>query len=181
MEIWQHFGLKNKKLKYKMVLKTQDRTLGLLIDIVDTEKPNCLETFLEKFCKEQLGLNASMEKKMYTYLSGYYNALDGMRNKEYFFNYYQDWAYIFPLLGCKSKRIQSRYNFFYQYIIEHGLVISTTDLQINENDIKKNFKKIDERSYNRILQNLLSKVFDGKLKNDKETLLGEIEKNLQNY
>jgi hypothetical protein len=60
-------------------------------------------------------------------------------------------------------------------------VISTTDLQINENDIKKNFKKIDERSYNRILQNLLSKVFDGKLKNDKETLLGEIEKNLQNY
>ena len=104
-----------------------------------------------------------------------------MRNKDYFFKYYQDWAQIFLLLGAKSKRVQSKYNFFYQYIIEHGLVIETADLEIAEKDIKSNFKNIDSRHYPRILRNLLSKVFDGKVKNDKKSLLKEIEKNLQNY
>ena len=104
-----------------------------------------------------------------------------MKNKNYFFKYYQDWANIYPLLGAKSKRTQSKYNFFYKYIIEHGLVISVTDLAINAGDIKENFPNIDKRSYERILNNLLSKVFDGKVANTKEELLKEIEKNLQNY
>ena len=43
------------------------------------------------------------------------------------------------------------------------------------------FEKIDERHYDRILRNLLSKVFDGKVKNIRNDLILEIEKNLQNY
>lgn len=179
--IWKFFGLKEKKLKYKKVFKTEDRVLGLLIDIVDTEKPECLQAFLESFLKQQFGFNQALSKKVFVLLSGYYNALNGMKNKEYFFKYYQDWAYIYPLIGADSKRIQNKYNFFYKYIIEHGLVIKLTELAINENDIKKNFANIDKRNYNRILSNLWSKVFDGKLKNEKESLLKEIEKNLQNY
>lgn len=181
LSVWQSFGLKSAKIKFKMVYKTEDRLLGLLIDIVDTEKPECLETFLEKFLKTDLGLNSAICKKIFEYLSGYYYALSGMKNKEYFFRNYQNWAFIYPLLGAKSKRVQSKYNFFYQYIIEHGLVIEISDLAINENDIKNNFKNIDRRNYTKILFNLLSKVFDGKIKNQKEDLLKEIERKLQNF
>lgn len=181
MGAWKFFGLREKKLKYKMVYKTEDRVLGLLIDIVSTEKPECLQTFLENFLKEQFGFSQALIKKVFTYLAGYYDALDGMRNKLYFFKYYQDWAYIYPLLGRRSKRVQSKYNFFYRYIIEHGLAISISDLAITSADIKEHFPKIDKRNFERILENLLSKVFDGRVKNTKEALLDEIEKNLQNY
>lgn len=178
---WQFFGLKNKKVKYKMSLKTEDRLLGLLIDIVDTEMPECLQVFLDEFLKEQFGFNSQYTKKIFTYLSGYYDALYGMGNKEFFFKYFEDWAYIYSLLRSKSKHTQNKYNFFYQYIIEHELVIKTSDLKINEDDIKENFENIDKRNYNRILNNLLSKVFDGKLANEKDVLLKEIEKNLKNF
>ena len=179
--IWKYFGLNEKRIKYDMVYRAPDRVLGLLIDIIDSKKPECLETFLHKFLREQFDFDSKMAEKTFIYLAGYYNALNGMKNKEYFFKYYNDWPYIFPLLGSKSKHIQSKYNFFYQYIIKHGLTICVSDLQISENDIKTNFPNIDKRNYDRILNNLLSKVFDGKITNKKFDLLSEIEKNLQNY
>lgn len=179
--IWKFFGLTNPAVKYDMVYKIEDRVLGLLIDIVDTQKPACLEAFLESFLKEQFALSNSLSSKMFDYLAGYYNALGGMANKEYFFKYYEDWAVIYNLLAGKSKRVKSKYNFFYKYIIEHGLVIQVSDLKISENDIRSNFKNIDKRNYDKILNNLLSKVFDGKIPNEKSNLLAEIEKNLQNY
>lgn len=181
LQIWKHLSLTNSFVKYNMVFKVEDRLLGLLIDIVDTEKPECLEAFLEGFLKSQFGFASSLSKKLFDYLAGYYNALGGMANKEYFFKYYEDWAVVFSLLGGKSKRVQGKYNFFYKYIIEHGLTIQISDLKISENDIKTHFKNIDKRNYNKILKNLLSKVFDGKVQNEKSHLLAEIEKNLQNY
>ena len=179
--VWKHMSLKNGAVKYDMVFKVEDRLLGLLIDIVDTEKPECLEAFLEEFLQTQFGLSPALSKKIFVYLAGYYNALGGMANKEYFFKYFQDWAVVFSLLGGKSKRVQNKYNFFYKYIIEHGLTIQISDLKLTESDIKNNFKNIDKRNYNKILNNLLSKVFDGKVQNEKSALLAEIEKNLQNY
>lgn len=181
LKIWKVMSLKNEAVKYDMVYKVEDRLLGLLIDIVDTEKPECLQAFLEVFLKEQLGLASTLSKKIFDYLAGYYNALAGMANKEYFFKYYEDWAAVYSLLKCKSKRVLGKYNFFYKYIIEHGLTIQVANLKISENDIKANFKNIDKRNYSKILNNLLSKVFDGKVQNEKASLLAEIEKNLQNY
>lgn len=179
--VWKYFELNISKIKYDMVFKAEDRFLGLLIDIVNTQKPKCLEAFLDTLLKCQFGISQALSNKIFIFLAGYYDALGGMKNKEYFLKYYEDWAGIYALLGCKSKRIQSKYHFFYQYIIEHGLSIQVSDLRIDERDIKKCFKNIDKRSYKKILQNLLSKVFDGKIANQKEELLAEIEKNLQNY
>lgn len=181
LKIWQYFGLSTSKVKFKMVYKAEDRFLGLLIDIVDTLKPECLQVFLEKLLKEQFGYTSAMADKIFILLAGYYNALDGMKNKEYFFKYFENWHNIEPLIACKSKHLQNKYNFFYQYIIEHNLAIKVSDLAIDESDIKANFPKVDKRSYGRVLQNLLSKVFNGKVKNEEEVLLAEIEKNLQNY
>ncbi len=177
---WKILGIDIKQIKYKMVFKVDDRVLGLLIDIVDSVKPDCLESFLENLLKE-FGLSSAVGKKIFVYLAGYYDALNGMKNKIYFFKYFENWSGIFPLLTFKSKHVASKYQFFYQYIIKHNLVIRIADLKINENDIKENFSKIDKRNYQRILQNLLAKVFDGKLENEKEILLKEIKENLINY
>ena len=181
LKVWKFFNLEKDRINYNMVFKIEDRFLGLLIDIVDTQKPACLEDFLEKLLKQQFGISQPLADKIFVYLAGYYDALNGMGNKNYFFKYYPDWASISTLLAAKSKHIQSKYHFFYLYIIEHGLSIQASDLKINEGDIKKNFPNIDKRSYKKILQNLLSKVFDGKIANQKEDLLKEIEKKLQNY
>lgn len=174
--VWQYFGLPFKKVKYKMVKKVDDRILGLFIDIIDTAKPECLETFLEVFLKKQLGFNTKQFQKVFIYISGYYNALRKMKNKEYFFKYFDDVGVIFPLLAKKSKHTMNKYMFFYKYIIRYGLNIRVNDLKINKDDIKTNFPKIDNRSYNRILYHLLSLVFDGKLPNEREALLQEVEK-----
>ena len=179
--VWQYFGLPVKAIKYNMVNKVEDRFLGLLIDIVDTLNPECLQTFLENFLKEEFAFNIKQIQKVFTYISGYYNALNGMKNKDYFFKYFEDVSVIFPLLAKKSKHITNKYMFFYEYIIRHGLVIKTSDLLVNEEDIKNNFPKIDERSHGRILEYLLSEVFDGKIKNTKEDLLQEIDKTFQNF
>ena len=181
LNVWKNLGLKHRCIKYKMIFKTNDRFLGMLIDIIDVEKPECLEAFVEELLIREFGFSILEAKQIFRYLAGYYDALEGMSNKQYFFKYYQDWQNIYPLLGAKSKRIQNKYHFFYQYIIEHGLVIRFADLKISANDIKNNFKKIDKRNYDKILSNLLSKVFDGKLSNEKEELIKEIEENLQNY
>lgn len=181
LEIWKYFSLNFAKVRYNMVFKVEDRVLGLLIDIVDSQKPQCLEAFLEEFLSKQFGLSESVSAQIFGYLAGYYNALGGMANKEYFFKYFENWAVVGNLLKGKSKRVQNKYNFFYKYIIEHGLTIQVSDLKIAESDIKANFKTIDKRNYDKILQNLLSKVFDGKVQNEKSALLDEIEKNLKNY
>ena len=180
LNVWGQFDFK-RPVRYKLVYKVEDRFLGLLIDIVDSQKPDCLESFVEKLLKDQFDFNDAMTEKIFIYLAGYYDALSGMKNKTFFLKYYEDWANIYSLLGGKSKRVQSKYNFFYRYIIEHGLVIQTSDLKIDENIIKKEFPKIDKRVYKRVLTDLLSKVFDGKVLNEKQDLIEEIKKNIQNY
>lgn len=180
LQIWKYFGINISKIKFDMVEKVEDRFLGLLIDIVDTTKPECLEEFIRNFLKENFAFSEALIKRVFVNLAGYYYALYGMNNKDYFFKFYQDWANISSLLEKKSKRTQNKYNFFYRYIIEHGLVIQIENLEIDENDIKKKFPKIDKRSYDKILTNLWSKVFDGKVQNSKDALLKEIGKNLQN-
>ncbi len=177
--IWQYFDLPVKAIKYNMVKKVDDRMLGLLIDIVDSIKPECLQTFLDKFLRTQFGFTPKVIQKIFIYLAGYYNALNKMKNKEYFFRYFEDVMVIFPLLAKKSKHIMIKYMFFYKYILRHGLVVRVADLKIGKDDIKNNFPQIVEQSYDRYLEYLLSRVFDGKVRNEKEDLLQEIDKMLQ--
>ena len=176
--IWQYFGLPIKTIKYNMVKKVEDRELGLLIDIIDSVKPECMQTFIEDFLKNQFGFSTKLIQKVFTYLAGYYNALNKMKNKEFFFKYFEEVGVIFPLLAKESKHIMNKYMFFYNYIIRHGLVVRVADLKISKEDIAQNYPNIDTRNYDRLLEYLLSKVFDGKVKNEKEYLLQEIDKAL---
>lgn len=174
--IWQYFGLPVKVIKYNMVKKVEDRVLGLLIDIVDSVKPECLQTFIEKFLQSQFGFTTKLIQKIFIYMAGYYNALNKMKNKEYFFKYFEDVGVIFPLLAKKSKHIMNKYMFFYKYILRYGLVVRVADLKISKEDIAQNYPNIDTRNYDRLLEYLLSEVFDGKVRNEKEYLLQEVDK-----
>ena len=173
--VWKAFGLK-KTIKTKMALKVEDRFLGLLIDIVDTERPKCLESFLTKFLTIEFGFSSEDVRKTFMILAGYYEALFKKRNKSFFFKYFEFWKQISDLLERKSKTRRSRYQFFYDYILEHNLAIKVEDLKIKEKDIKDEFPSIDKRDYSKILNNLLNKVFDGKIKNEKENLIQDIQK-----
>lgn len=173
--VWKAFGLK-KTIRVKMALKVENRFLGLLIDIVDTQKPECLEAFLTKFLTHEFGFSSDDAHKSFMILAGYYEALFKKRNKSFFFKYFDLWGEISLLLEKKSKRLRDGYQFFYEYILEHELAIKIEDLKIKGKDIKENFPNVDRRDYTKILKNLLNKVFDGKIKNEKEILIKEIQK-----
>ena len=80
------------------------------------------------------------------------------------------------LLEKKSKKIYRKYNFFYNYLINNKVPIRLKDLKINGQDIKEKYPKIKEKYYKVILTELLSRVFDGALKNERDVLLEEVSK-----
>ena len=72
------------------------------------------------------------------------------------------------------KNLAKKYNFFYKYLINNKIAIQIKDLDIKGSDIKKKYPNIPQRRYSYILNELLSKVFDGVIKNSKQDLLEEV-------
>ena len=83
------------------------------------------------------------------------------------------------LLVHKSKYLANKYEFFYKYIISHKLIVSTKDLKINGDDIRKYYPNVNPNRYKSILESLLSDVFDGLLINEKSELIKAIEAKLK--
>ena len=184
MKIWPQFHVHTNKIKFNMVNKVMpaDRFIGLLIDIIDSVKPGNVDYYLQ-FLLSPTGL--PIGKKMADYymniVSGYYDALGKMKNKEYFFKYFENFQKISVFLARKSKIINAKYDFFYKYIVKYKLAISMRDLKINGDDLKKNVPKLNERKYGVVLTALLNKVFEGKLQNEPSELLREVRDNIENY
>ena len=74
------------------------------------------------------------------------------------------------------KKIYKKYDFFYNYLKNNRIPIRLKDLKINGLDIKTKYPKIKDKYYKVILTELLSKVFDGAIRNEKELLLEEVGK-----
>lgn len=177
LNIWQTFGLPCFKVKYKMVKKVRNKLLGLILDIVNTVKPENVKEFLDKLLKENFQMNNKKYEQTIHILSSYYDALKKLDNKQYFFKYFDCFLDSKPLISATSKYIANKYSFFYNYILTHHLVINISDLSINGNDITKRFPKLDKKLYSKILDDLLNKVFDCKIDNSKEELLNYIKEN----
>ena len=111
-------------------------------------------------------------------ICGYYDALNKMNNKKYFFKYFNYFPKISELLKIKSKFLYNKYYFFDYYIKKHKIPIHIKDLKIRGEDLKK-IKELPAKKYSLVLADLLDKVFDG-LANDKETLLKEVEDGIRN-
>ena len=112
-------------------------------------------------------------------LSGYYEALNKMQNKPYFFKYFNVFPSIYLLLSHKSKYLANKYQFFYKYIISHKLIVSVKDLDISGDDLKENYPTVKPERYKAILDSLLSDIFDGSINNNKKELIKAVESKLK--
>ena len=173
--VWKQVDCGFSYVKPNMIAKCEDKALGFAIDVVDSVQPASVSYFLYNILS-----NAGFTKKRFAtfinVVSGYYDALNHLKNKQYFFKYFDNFPEIYKLLLKKSKILAQKYNFFYRYIISHKLVIKTSDLKITAKDLKKHFPSMPEKMYDSVLLEVLSDVFDGKCQNEQADLLKDIGK-----
>ncbi len=164
------------KIKLRLIKKVQDLRLeALLVDMIDAINPDCVEYYLD-FMLSSKGFNFPAKAKEYliNVVCGYFDATNKLSNRDYFIKYYENFFSISRLLAKDHVFLFNRYNFFYRYLTNYHIPIRIKDLQVNGNDIKKYRPKLDAKYYNEILQNLLIKVFDGEVENDRDKLITEI-------
>lgn len=181
LRLWKYYNSPVLRVRFNLVkkVKPEARFVALLIDIISSSKykkedhAELVNQLLGRF-----GL-CFPETKIEYYrhiVCGYYDALAKTENKEYFIEYFEDFAIISELLEKKSKKIYKKYDFFYNYLKNNKIPIRLKDLKINGLDIKTKYPKIKDKYYKVILTELLSKVFDGTIRNEKELLLEEVGK-----
>ncbi len=177
---WKFMGLSFDRVKINMIKKDVPKYLGLLIDIVDSEKPASVSYFLHNLLLK-LELNKKKKEEIVNTLSGYYDALNRIPNKIYFSKYFDNFQTIHQLLLQKNKTLAGKYAFFYKYIVSHKIVVKISDLKITNKDLQKHFPSLPKKSYNVILNMILSDIFEEKYSNDNQTIISEIEKKLKYY
>lgn len=180
MGIWQSIFGGVTKINYNLVykVKQENRFIALLIDMVNTLGPDCISYYLEyALGKDGLMLAKAQQKEIISIVSGYFDATNKLNNKMFFFLYYPYFEKIGELLQKKSKLKYKKYNFYYKYINKFKIPTGIKDLKIGGADLKEHFPNMPEKEYSNILMELFNLVFDGKLKNEKETLLEEVKKN----
>lgn len=184
MGIWGTVFAGVTKINYKMVKKVsqENKFIGLMIDLVKTLDPDSISYYLEyTLGKDGLKLAKSKRKDIIAIVSGYFEALGGLDNKMYFYNYFDYFEKIAPILQKKSIMKHSKYNFYFKYIKKYKIPISLKDLNISGKDLKENFPSIAEKKYNAVLFDMFNMVFDGEVENSKEKLLKEVEKIYVNW
>lgn len=181
LKIYSMMYLPCDKVKYIMIKKVkgeEDRFIALLIDIVNTVNPDCVEYFLKDFLGTKGLCIGSKHVEYYTkVVCGYFDALNRRNNKEYFFKYFDLFNIIREYLKYTNKTLFEKYNFFYRYILNSKIPVRIKDLNIDGNDIKKALPKLDEKHISKILKELLDKVFENEIENNKQSLIEEVKEN----
>lgn len=181
LRLWKYFNSPILKIKIKQVkkVKPENRLIALIIDIISSTwrlRANKGELVNQLLGRQGLCVSENKISIIRHIVCGYFDALDKMDNKQYFIEYFDDFNIIREFLHVKSKFIYQKYNFFYNYLINNKIPIRVKDLKISGKDIKENFFSIKQKYYTPILMQLLSRVYDATLKNEKEILLEEVEK-----
>lgn len=180
LKLWKYYNSPVLRVGFNLTtkVKKENRFIALLIDIITSSKYKYKHDQIELVNQllGRFGLCLTENKiEHYKHLvAGYFDALDKKDNKEYFINYFDDFKIISELLIYKSKKIHKKYEFFYNYIKNNKVPIRLKDLKISGLDIKAKYPKIKDKYYKKILSELLSKVFDGLIKNEKQELLAEV-------
>jgi tRNA nucleotidyltransferase/poly(A) polymerase len=178
MGIWSSFFAGSSRIKYNMVKKASKeyRFIGLLIDLINTVNPDCVSYYLEFVLgKDGLDFSRKQQTELIAIISGYFDALSGLSNKKYFFNYYKYFNQIAEILPKTSKRKFKKYNFYYKYINKFKIPIQVKDIKINGNDLKQHFPDLPQKRYSQVLEEVFNLVYDLKVKNEKNELLKKVE------
>lgn len=180
LKLWKYYYSPVLRIRYNLVKNVQpkNRFIALLIDILSCSKFKTDTTELANQILGKFGLGLPDSKVEYyrKIVFAYNDALGKMENKEFFIKYFDDFDVIADVLKYRSKFLYRKYNFFYNYLINNKVPIRLKDLKIGGAEIKSNYPKIKEKYYTTILTELLSKVFDGSIKNEKQELIAEIAK-----
>ena len=178
LKLWKYYNCPVLKVSYNMVklVKPEYRFEALLLDIIYSAKYKNDPIELINQLLGRFGLCLTENKIEYYkhVMSGFFDAIAKKDNKEYFINYYENFKTISELLQFKSKKLHKKYQFFYNYLKNNKVPIRLKDLKITGLDIKAKYPKIKDKYYKVILTELLSKVFDGLVKNEKQALLEEV-------
>ena len=183
LRLWNSFFITTSRVPLKMVRKLSVDNLiyGLLIDVIDSVNPDCIEYFIKDLLGQQgFCLSSSTIAQTNNIICGYYDAINRLNNKIYFFKYYNDFEKISEILLAKSKKLYAKYKFFYSYIKKHKLPTNVKELAISGQDLKTHFPQLPEKKYSAVLSGLLSKVFDGFTVNSHSALLQEVENDIAN-
>lgn len=182
LKLWEYYNSPVLRVRYNHVKKASEdnRFIALIIDIMSSSrkflKHDKGELINQLLGKQGMNLSVKRRESIKHIICGYFDALEKTENKEYFIKYFEDFKIIREFIYIKSKRLYAKYNFFYNYLVNNKIAIKIKDLKINGKDIKTNYPKIQNKYYTPILSELLSRVFDGVLKNEKNALLKEISK-----
>lgn len=183
LRLWNSFYITTSRVKLKMIKKVsvENAFFGLLIDIIDTINPDCIEYYLKDLLgKNGFSLPTSFINHCNSIICGYYDALNKLNNKTYFFKYFNNFDKISEILLPKSKKLYAKYKFFYSYIKKHKLPTSLKDLKIDGDDLAQNCPELSPKKYNTVLINLLGKVFDAEVANEKQILIQEVKNDIRN-
>lgn len=176
MQLWTCFYSTVSKIKLSMIKKVKVSYMAaLLIDMINSINPDCVEYYL----KNMLGAKGfSFTEKQREYLinvvCGYFDALNKIGNKKYFFKYFDNFDIIGDFLQKKSRILFNKYNFFYKYIKNYNVPIRVKDLVVDGDTIKKYKPKMPEKYIGMLLRELLDKVFTNEIQNTEEDLIKEI-------
>lgn len=176
LNLWTSFYSTVSKVKLKMIKKANvDYMCAILIDLIEAINPDCVEYYL-KYMLSNKGLDFTQKQQDYliNVVCGYFDALNRLNNKKYFFKYYDNFEEIGKFIQKKNIFLFNKYNFFYKYITNYHIPITVKDLKINGDDIKKYKPKMPQKYYGGLLKDLLFRVFDGEINNDREQLIMEI-------
>ena len=176
MHIWGNYYSTVSRVPLKMIKKASvDLMSALLIDMIDAINPDCVEYYL-KYMLGNKGLDFTQKQQEYliNVVSGYFDALNRINNKKYFFKYFDNFGEIGKFIAIKNKFLFNKYNFFYKYIKNYHIPITIRDLEVSGDDIKKCKPKMPQKYYGPLLKELLNKVFEGEVQNTKEQLILEI-------
>ena len=186
LRIFPSFYVPCDKVKYSMLksVKTEDRFIALLIDIVNAVNPDAVEYYLQDLLGNKGFCVGSKNSDYYCKIvCGYFDALNRRSNKDYFFKYFDNFNIIREYLKYSHKKLYDKYNFFYRYLLNQKIPVRIKDLKIDGNDVKKVLPKINEKEIGKILKRLLDEVFENEIENEKQDLLKEVRKigNYGNY
>lgn len=165
------------KLTMTKKIKSEDRFVALLIDIVNAVNPDCVEYYLQDLLGSKgLCLGSKASEEYIKVVCGYFDALNRRNNKEYFFKYFDNFNVIREYLKYTDKKLYEKYNFFYRYLINQKIPVRIKDLNIDGNDIKKALPKIEDKRISKILKHLLDEVFENEIANEKVILIKEVKR-----
>lgn len=176
MQLWTSFYSTVSKIKLSMIKKVNSSYMAaLLIDMINSINPDCVEYYLKNMLGAKgFSFGEKVREHLINVVCGYFDALNKIGNKKYFFKYFENFDTIGEFLQKKNRFLFNKYNFFYKYIKNYNVPIRIKDLAVDGDTVKKYKPKMPEKYIGILLKELLDKVFTNEIQNTEEELIKEI-------